>query len=137
MLRFAVLGLAVLALAACKPPAPTTLDPKADPIARAFFDEVRRGADIDADPHLAHELKNPTSEDQISQFRALIPAEPPSSVDLKDATFVTDTVGTTTKLTDVYHFANKDLVVQTALFRSPSGVEPVIVGFQVTPAAAN
>jgi hypothetical protein len=136
MLRFAVLAVAVLALTGCKPPAPTTLDPQADPIARAFFDEVRRGADIDADPHLAHELKNPTSEDQIAQFRTLIPTEPPHSVDLKDATFVTDAVGTTTKLTDVYHYSDKDLVVQTALFKSPSGVDPVIVGFQVTAAAA-
>jgi hypothetical protein len=137
MTRFAILALAALALAACKPE-PPKLDPDADQIARAFFDEVRTGADLDADPHLAHELKNPTTEEQIGNFRTLIPVEPPHSVELRDSTVSTDSTGTTTKLTDVYHYVDRDLIAQTALFKSPGGVEPVIVGFRVVqPGAEN
>src|SRR6516164_2757053 len=65
-------GLLVLVLAACQPAA-ATLDPSAEPIARQFFDEVRTGADLDASPHLAHELKNPTTEAEVAQFRSVIP----------------------------------------------------------------
>ena len=131
MARFAILALA-LTVAACKPAAPT-LDPTADSIARQFFDEVRTGGDLENDPHLAHELKNPTTEDQIAQFRALIPAEPYRSVELRSSETTTDSAGVTTKLMDVYNYGDHTLVVQTALFKSPGGVDPVIVGFNVRP----
>jgi len=129
MSRFAGV-LVMLSLAACKPAAPT-LDPTADAIARQFFDEVRTGADLESDPHLAHELKNPTTEDQIAQFRALIPTEPYRSVELRTSDTQTDSTGVTTKLMDVYNYGDHTLVVQTALFKSPGGVDPVIVGFNV------
>ena len=131
MSRFAGV-LVMLSLAACKPAAPT-LDPTADAIARQFFDEVRTGADLEGDPHLAHELKNPTTEDQIAQFRALIPAEPYRSVELRSSDTTTDSTGVTTKLMDIYNYGDHTLVVQTALFKSPGGVDPVIVGFKVSP----
>lgn len=130
-MRFAAIFL-VAALAACKAAAPT-LDPAADPIARAFYDDVRRGADLDAEPHLAHELKNPTSEQQIAQFRQIIPPDAQGAVELKSWDARTDSTGTTTRLTHVYHYGDRVLVAQTALFKSPSGVDPVIVGFQVQP----
>lgn len=134
-MRFAA-AFVVLALVACKPAAPT-LDPTADPIAREFFDDVRRGADLDAEPHLAHELKNPTSEEEIAELRSIIPQEPPSLVELKSWNVTTDSTGTTTKLTHLYHYADRVLVVQTALFKSPSGVDPVIVGFLPQQQAGN
>lgn len=134
MSRFArVLGafIGVWALTACQPAKPT-LDPNAEPIARAFFDEVRTGADLDADEHLAHELKNPTSEQQLAVFKTLIPVEPPRSVELKSWEVSTDAAGATTKLTELYHYADRTLVAQTALFKSPSGRDPVIIGFNLT-----
>jgi hypothetical protein len=130
-MRFAAIFV-VAALAACKPAAPT-LDPAAEPIARAFYDDVRRGADLDAEPHLAHELKNPTSEAQIAEFRQVIPPDAPGAVELKSWDARTDATGTTTRLTQVYHYGDRVLVAQTALFKSPGGVDPVIVGFQVQP----
>lgn len=120
----------LVALAACKPAAPT-LDPAAAPIAQAFYDEVRRGADLDADSHLAHELKNPTTEAQIAEFRAIIPSDAPAPPVLKSWDAKTDSSGTTTRLTQLYRYGDRVLVAQTALFKSPGGVEPVIVGFQV------
>jgi hypothetical protein len=134
MARFVWLALAatMLAFLACKPAGPPPLDPNADRFARQLFDEIRTGADLDADAHLAHELKNPTTEEQIDQFRSLIPAEPYRSVELREAEVSEDSTGVTTKLTDVYHYSDKDLVAQTALFRSPAGVNPVIVGFNLT-----
>jgi hypothetical protein len=126
-----VATLVALALAACQPAKPT-LDPNAEPIARAFFDEVRTGADLDADTHLAHELKNPTSEEQLTVFRSLIPVEPPRSIELKSWEARTDAAGTTTKLTELYRYADRTLVAQTALFKSPSGEDPVIIGFNLT-----
>ena len=131
MARFAILALA-LTVAACKPAAAPTLDPEADPIARQFYEEVRGGDDLDGDPHLAHELKNPTTYDQIAEFRALIPAGAPQSVELRSSDVTEDSVGTTTRIAEVYHYADRDLLAQTALFKSPGGVEPVIVGFKVT-----
>jgi hypothetical protein len=130
--RFAI-GLLGLALVACKPATPPAPDPNADAIARQFFDEVRTGADLENDPHLAHELKNPTTEAQIAEFRALIPAEPYKSVELRSSSVSSDSAGTTTKLADVYAYGDRALLVQTALFKSPAGVEPVIVGFRVDP----
>jgi hypothetical protein len=134
-MRFAAI-VALAALAACKPAAPT-LDPAADPIARAFYDEVARGADLDSDTHLAHELKNPTTEQEIAQFRSIIPPGPPSQVELKSWDAKTDSVGATTRLTHAYHYGDRVLIAQTALFKSPSGVDPVIVGFKVTEASGN
>jgi len=134
-MRFAAVFV-LLALVACKPAA-ATLDPAADPIARAFYDDVRRGADLDAEPHLAHELKNPTTEAEIAEFRQIIPPDAPGAVELKAWDARTDQTGTTTRLTHLYHYADRVLVAQTALFKSPNGVDPVIVGFQVTPSDGN
>jgi hypothetical protein len=135
MPRFATLAVALvvaLTLAACQPPAAPTLDRQAPPIAHQFFDEVRGGADLSLDPHLAHELKNPTTEEQISQFRGMIPSEPPTAIDLKKWDTKTDGSGDTTQLTELYHYTGQTLMVQTALFKSPGGTEPVIVGFRVS-----
>ena len=132
MPRIAVAALALLAVAACAKPAAPSLDPQADPIAREFYDDVRTGADLTAEPHLAHELKNPTTTSQLEVYRALMPAEPPQSVELQSWDATTDSSGTTTKLTDVYHYMDRTLVARTALFKSPGGQDPVIVGFDLT-----
>ncbi|HTX49254.1 MAG TPA: hypothetical protein VME40_07680 [Caulobacteraceae bacterium] len=117
----------VVALAACKP----SLDPSAQPIADAFFEEVRDGGDLMGDTHLAHELKNPTTVDQLAQFRDLIPADAPRSIRLDSWDAHDDSTGETTRLKETYTFADRTLVVQTALFKAPAGREPVIVGFKV------
>jgi hypothetical protein len=135
MARFAP-ALVALVVAACQPAAPT-LDPSAEPIARQFFDEVRTGADLDASPHLAHELKNPTTEAEVAQFRSLIPEGPPNTVTLKTWDAKNESIGTTTHLTQSYAYADRTLTVRTALFKSPSGQDPVIVGFAVTSDAAS
>ncbi len=132
MPRFAA-ALALIVLAsACKPAAAPQLDPSAEVIARQFYEDVRNGADLSANTHLAHELKNPTSEEQLAMFRSLIPDEPARSIDLDNWDAKTDTDGTTTRLTIDYGYGDRTLVAQTALFKSPGGVDPVIVGFQVT-----
>jgi hypothetical protein len=117
------------ALGACK--AAATLDPSAQPIAHAFFEEVHSGGDLMADTHLAHELKNPTTVDQLAQFRDLIPAEAPRSVTLETWSAHDDSTGETTRLKETYTFSDRTLVVQTALFKAPAGQDPVIVGFKV------
>ena len=123
--------LLALMLVACKPAAPP-LDPQADPIARAFFEEVRTGANLDASPHLARERKNTTTEQQLSEFRDLIPSQPPSSIELKEFNVSSDSAGVTTRLVDVYTYPDRALIVQTALFKAPAGQTPVIIGFKVT-----
>ncbi|MEJ0066900.1 MAG: hypothetical protein WDM85_17015 [Caulobacteraceae bacterium] len=125
-------ALAILALAACKPAAPPQLDPSAEVIARQFYEEVKGGADLNADVHMAHELKNPTSEEQLALFRSMIPDEPARSIDLESWDAKTDSSGTTTRLTIDYGYSDRILVAQTALFKSPGGKDPVIVGFQIT-----
>jgi hypothetical protein len=131
MARFGAL-LIILALAACKPAATQELDPNAEVIARQFFEEVKSGADLNADTHMAHELKNPTSEQQLAMFRSMIPDEPARSIDLESWDAKTDDTGTTTRLTLNYGYSDRTLVAQTALFKSPGGKDPVIVGFQIT-----
>jgi hypothetical protein len=131
MARFGAL-LIILALAACKPAATQELDPSAEVIARQFYEEVKSGADLNTDTHMAHELKNPTSEQQLAMFRSMIPDEPARSIDLESWDAKTDDAGTTTRLTFNYGYSDRTLVAQTALFKSPGGKEPVIVGFQIT-----
>jgi hypothetical protein len=132
MPRFAA-ALALIFLASgCKPAAAPQLDPSAEVIARQFYEDVRNGADLSANAHLAHELKNPTSEQQLAMFRSMIPDEPAHSIDLDSWDAKVDSSGTTTRLTIDYGYGDRTLVAQTALFKSPGGVEPVIVGFQVT-----
>jgi hypothetical protein len=125
-------ALALLALAACKPAEAPQLDPGAEVIARQFYEEVKSGADLNANTHLAHELKNPTSEQQLAMFRSMIPDEPSRSIDLEAWDAKTTPDGTTTRLTIDYGYSDRILVAQTALFKSPGGKDPVIVGFQVT-----
>jgi len=126
-----ILALA-LGLAACKPAKPP-LDESAEMIARSFFEEVRNGDDIMADPHVARELKNPTSLQQIAEFRAMIPSGLPSRVEVEDYDVKTDDTGTTTRMSVAYRYAATTILAQTALFKAPSGHEPVIVGFKITP----
>ncbi len=131
MARFGAL-LVLLAVAACKPAPPPELDPAAEVIARQFYEEVKSGVDLEGDVHLAHELKNPTSAEQLAMFRGMIPDEPARSIDLETWDAKTDGAGTTTRLTIDYGYSDRTLVAQTALFKSPGGKEPVIVGFQIT-----
>ena len=136
MARFGVarLGLLpiILALAACKPAEAPQLDPSAEVIARQFYEEVKSGADLNTDVHMARELKNATSEEQLALFRSMIPDEPARSIDLETWDAKTDSSGTTTRLTIDYGYSDRTLVAQTALFKSPGGKDPVIVGFQIT-----
>ena len=132
MSRFvAILGLVLMA-SACEPAPPPSLDPNAEVIARQFYEDVRNGTDLGANAHLAHELKNPTSEEQLALFRSMIPDQPAQSIQLETWDAKTDSTGTTTRLTIDYGYSDRTLVAQTALFKSPGGTEPVIVGFQVS-----
>ena len=132
MSRFATILLLMLAVAACKPAPPPSLDPNAEVIAREFYEDVHNGADLGANTHLAHELKNPTSEAQLALFRAMMPDEPARSIEMETWDAKTDSSGTTTRLTIDYGYSDRTLVAQTALFKSPGGTDPVIVGFQVS-----
>jgi hypothetical protein len=131
MPRFAATLALMLLAAACKPTAPPQLDPQAEVIARQFYEDVRSGVDLDANTHLAHELKNPTSEQQLALFRSMMPDEPARSIELESWDAKTDSDGATTRLTIDYGYSDRTLVAQTALFKSPGGTTPVIVGFQV------
>jgi hypothetical protein len=124
----AILCLGLL-LCACSLPAP---DKSAEPIARSFYDEVHTGADLTADPHVAHELKNDTSTQQLAAFREMIPAEAPQSIETRAYDVVANSTGVTTHITDAYRYADRTLIAQTALFKSPSGRSPVIVGFNLS-----
>ena len=81
---------------------------------------------------MARELKNPTTEAQIADFRTLIPDDPPSQIETRSADVQESSTGTLTRLTQAYHYVDRTLLVQTALFRSPSAEDPVIVGFRVS-----
>src|SRR5579871_3298406 len=110
MSRFTAALLLVTALCACKPAATPTLDPHAEVIARQFYEDVHNGADLNANVHLAHELKNPTSEAQLALFRSMIPDEPARSIDLDTWDAKTDGAGTTTRLTLNYGYSDRTLV---------------------------
>ena len=130
--QFGALPLILALLAACAPAPAPQLDPSAEVIARQFYEEVKSGGDLTADEHMAHELKNPTSEQQLAMFRGMIPDETARSIELQSWDAKTDSSGTTTRLTIDYGYSDRTLVAQTALFKSPGGKDPVIVGFQIT-----
>ncbi len=131
MTRFAA-SLALLAFtAACAPAPKQELDPGAETIARQFYEDVHNGADLDGDTHVARELKNGATEQQLALFRSMMPSEPERSIDVQSWDASTNSVGTTTRLTIAYGYSDRTLIAQTALFKSPGGSEPVIVGFNV------
>ena len=128
MSKLAILGVGLM-LGACALPGP---DKSAEPFARAFYDEVRAGADLTDDPQVARELKNDTSTQQLATFREMIPAEAPRSIETRAYDVVVNSTGTTTHITDAYRYSDRTLIAQTALFKSPSGRSPVIVGFNLS-----
>ncbi|MFI4974636.1 MAG: hypothetical protein ACHP84_08880 [Caulobacterales bacterium] len=118
-----------LAVSACSLP---TVDKQSDAIARHVYDEVRTGADVDADPNVAHELKNPTTAMELNAMRGLIPAGDPKKVENRAISVNVTSVGTTTHLTHAYVYDDRTVYAYTTLFKSPGGKTPVVVGFNLT-----
>jgi hypothetical protein len=119
---------AFIALAACSlPPA----DKDSDRVARAFFSEVRSGADLSRDPNVDPALATPAAQASLAQVRAWSPGAAPTKVDNAGWSYnSTAEAGSTAQLSHAYAFPGGTVRVETVLRKLPGQTNWTIVGFQ-------
>ncbi|HVN02050.1 MAG TPA: hypothetical protein VMT68_17755 [Caulobacteraceae bacterium] len=120
--------LAALALAACSLP---VADKQSDAVARAFYDELRAGADLTRDPHLDPALKPAAAALSPADVRAQIPSGPPTKVNVTGWNYNTSSgEGSNARLSHDYVYAGRTVHVMTGLRKYPGQADWTIVGFR-------
>src|SRR5476651_1059588 len=105
---------AAVAMAACSLP---VADKESDGLARAFFDEIRGGADLSHDIHLDPSLQTPIAAAGFAQIRSLLPPGAPTKVNNSGFSYNSSSgTGTTARLSHQYVFGARTITIQT--FRS-------------------
>ncbi|HWA60547.1 MAG TPA: hypothetical protein VG939_04195 [Caulobacteraceae bacterium] len=118
----------LLALAACSLPA---ADKESDADARALFEEIRTGADLAQDPHLAPELKTPDALAQLAAVRNLLPPGAPTKVENRSWNYQTTNDGSVAMLVHAYVYPGHTVLAETVLHKSPGQKTWSIAGFHV------
>jgi hypothetical protein len=119
---------AAIAICACNLP---VADKESDGIARAFYDEVRTGADLTRDPHVSPALETDEAQAELAQIRAVIPAGPLTAVHNTGWHYATSTeTGSSAQLGHAYDYAGKTIRIQTIMQKAPGQTSWSIVGFQ-------
>jgi hypothetical protein len=122
----AIAGIA--ALGACSLPA---ADKQSDQIARGFYEELRTGADLTADPHLDAALKTPAATAALAQFRSQLPAQPATKVNNTGWNYASSLgEGSSAQLSHAYVYPDRTIDVQTVLRKAPGQTSWMIVGFE-------
>ena len=129
------LGLALAALAAlggCSLPA---ADKESDTIARAFYGEIRSGADLSHDPHLDPALTTPEAATALAAVREWAPGQAPTQVN-NTGWSVDSTAGqgSQAQLSYAYVYPAGTVHVQTVLRKLPGQTTWTIVGFEANAA---
>lgn len=119
---------ALMALAACSLPA---ADKQSDGEARALYEEIRTGADLSKDTHLADELRTPEALAQLAAVKSLIPEGAPTKVENRGWNYSTNTDGSNATLTHAYVYKDHTVIAETVLQKPPGGADWKIAGFHV------
>jgi hypothetical protein len=121
-------ALAVAALSACSLP---VVDKQSDAIARAFFDEVRTGADLTRDSHVDPLLETPTAAAAFAQIRSLLPPGAPTKVNNTGFNFNSSSgTGANARLSHQYVYGERSITIQTVLKKPPGGTVWFVVGME-------
>ena len=125
------LGLAFAALAAlgaCSLPA---ADKESDALARAFYGEVRAGADLSRDPHVDPALATPQAAAQLAAVRAWAPGQAPEQINNAGWSYNSSLgQGAVAQLSHAFVYAGATVHVQTVLRKLPGQTAWTVVGFE-------
>lgn len=124
-----VAGLALVA-AACSAPK------EDEAMTRGLFQTLQAGDFNTIQAHLAADLQTPAALPELTRMRSLIPPVPPQSVDTEGWSKTTNLQGTRIETHHRYTYADRALLVDTALF-TPKGGQVIIETFKVTPVTPN
>jgi hypothetical protein len=125
-----VLLVAGLALASCKVP---KLDPSAETMAKAAFDEIRRGDMPALTSQLAPNLKSPDSTAKLTQLKQMIPDGTARGRRTVGWHWFEQASGeTTVDVTDEYDFGDRKVLWNTHLHRVAAAAPWEIQGVQLT-----
>lgn len=119
---------ACLALAGCSLP---TLDKAADAKARALYEQVRTGADLNANPDLGPDLRKPEVLAQLAAVKASLPEGAPTAAVTRSWSINAGTGGTRAVLVHAYSYPSQTVLAQTVLAKAKGGGWQII-GFHVT-----
>jgi hypothetical protein len=121
-------ALAVAALFGCSLPA---ADKESDRIARAFYDEIRTGADVDRDPNVDPSLKTDEAKAVIAQLRVMLPTAAPTSVRNTGWNYSSSAgFGASAQLAHAYVYPDRTIDVETVMQKAPGQAAWSIVGFE-------
>jgi hypothetical protein len=119
---------AAAALSACSLP---VIDKESDGIARAFFDEVRSGADLTRDTHVDPSLETPAAAAGFAAIRALLPPGAPTKVNNTGYNFNSSTgTGSSARLSHQYVYGARSITIQTVMRKAPGGTVWFVVGME-------
>jgi hypothetical protein len=125
------LGLAFAALAALGACSLPVADRESDALARAFYGEIRSGADLGGDPHVDPALATPQATAELAAVRAWAPGQAPKQV--SNGGWAYDSSlgrGADAQLDHTYVYAGATVHVRTMLRKLPGQTSWTIVGFQ-------
>ena len=121
--------LAALALAGCSLP---VADKESDADARAFYDELRAGADLTRDTHLDPSLRAAAAALSPADVKAQLPAGAPTKVNVTGWNYASSAgAGSVATLSHDYVYAGgKTVHVMVGLHKYPGQATWAIVGFR-------
>jgi hypothetical protein len=120
--------LALASLAACALP---VADKQSDADARAFYDELRTGADLSKDANLDPTLKAAAAALAPADVRAQIPATAATKVNVTGWNYASSSGdGSKATLSHDYVYAGRTVHVMTGLHKYPGQTVWTIVGFR-------
>jgi hypothetical protein len=129
------LGLAIAAVAALGACSLPTADKESDAAARAFYGEIRSGADLSRDPHLDPALTTPQAAAALAALREWAPGQTPTQVDNTGWSIdSTAGQGSQAQLSYAYVYPSATVHVQTVLHKLPGQTSWSIVGFEANAA---
>lgn len=131
-MRLGVAFAALAMLCACSLPA---ADKESDTIARAFYGEIRSGADLSRDPHLDPALATPEAAAALAAVREWATGQTPTQVN-NTGWSVDSTAGqgSQAQLSYAYVYPSATVHVQTVLRKLPGQTTWTIVGFEANAA---
>jgi hypothetical protein len=127
--RTLIVGLTAALLAACSIP---TIDPKADALAKAVYDQVRKGDDAAVAREMAPQAQSATLPAQLAELRKFIPPGEPSSISQRGINISAEIgKGETSTYVYAYDYPDRTVMSQVTLFRTQSSLPWMVLGFHV------
>jgi hypothetical protein len=114
-----------------RPPAACRWSTRRATASRAFFEEVRTGADLTRDPHVDPSLETPVAAAGFSQIRAHLPPGAPTKVNNAGFNFNSSSgTGATAALSHQYVYGARTITIQTFMKKPPGGTRWFVVGVE-------